>query len=135
MPKTPRKTQQRDAIRGALTAADRPLSPQEIHDQASAEVEGLGIATVYRNIKQLTDEGWLKEVELPGAPSRYEVADKDHHHHFHCKVCDRVFEVEDCPGSLGHLAPDGFVHESHEIILYGRCPDCVGAPVPAAPAS
>lgn len=122
-----RKTRQRDAICEALERADRPLSPQEIHDAAQDSVPGLGLATVYRTIKALVEERWLRVVELPGAPSRYEVAGKAHHHHFHCRECDRVFEVEDCPGGLKHLAPAGFQHETHEIILYGLCPSCAGA--------
>lgn len=122
-----RRTPQRDAIQGTLERADRPLSPQEIHEGASREVENLGLATVYRNVKAMVEEGWLQTVDLPGAPSRYELADKEHHHHFHCNRCDRVFEVEDCPGSLKGLAPEGFEAESHEIILYGRCPECVEA--------
>lgn len=127
-----RKTQQRDAIRTALQDAGRPLSPQEILDDARGQVPGLAIATVYRNVRALVDSGWLTEVALPGAPSRYEVADKDHHHHFHCRACDRVYEIEDCPGSFKNLAPDGFKPENHEIILYGLCAECVPEAASAA---
>ena len=126
-----RKTQQRDAIRQALEAAGRPLSPQAILEAARDEVPGLGVATVYRNIKSLLEEGWLQTVDLPGAPSGYELANKDHHHHFHCQACDRVFEIEDCPGDIRGLTPDGFRLEAHEIILYGTCDTCLdGGPHP-----
>lgn len=119
-----RRTQQRGAIRSALQTADRPLSPQEILGAARDDVPGLGIATVYRNVKNLIDDGWLRAVELPGTPSRYEVAGKRHHHHFHCQRCDRVFEVEECPGSLQDLTPADFELDAHEIILYGTCSTC-----------
>jgi Fur family transcriptional regulator, ferric uptake regulator len=119
-----RKTLQRTAIRAAIEAADRPLSPQEILGAAQSEAPGIGIATIYRNIKNLVEEGWLHTVDLPGAASRYEVAGKDHHHHFHCRGCDKVFEVEHCPGRVGELAPRGFQPETHDIILYGLCPAC-----------
>lgn len=119
-----RKTQQRDAIRQTLVEAGRPLSPQEIQSAAQDQVPTLGIATVYRNIKTMIDDGSIKAVELPGAPSRYEIAGKSHHHHFHCRECDGVFEVEACPGGLKDLAPTGFSLESHEITLYGVCRDC-----------
>ncbi len=123
-----RKTQQRGAIRRALRNADRPLTPHEILAAARGEVPGLGIATVYRNVKSLVGSGWLKAVDLPGSTSRYEVAGKEHHHHFHCRTCDRVYEVEECPGSLNDLAPNGFELDAHEIILYGTCEACsVGA--------
>ena len=122
-----RQTQQRRAILQAIETADRPLSPQEILDAAQVEAPRLGIATVYRNIRHMVEEGELHAVELPGAPNRYEAAGKHHHHHFHCRSCDRVFEVEDCPGSLKQLAPSGFELESHEIILYGLCDGCAVA--------
>lgn len=128
-----RNTQQREAIRATLARAGRPLSPSEIHRAASGSVPGLGIATVYRNLRSLAAEGWLREVELPGGgPIRYEVAGKGHHHHFHCRLCDRVFEVDDCPGDLRALAPPGFRPESHEIILYGLCARCAEPEAAAA---
>lgn len=120
-----RRTQQREAIRDALRHAGRPLSADEVLRSAQRTVPGLGIATVYRNLKALVEAGWLREVELPGTgPGRFEVAGKGHHHHFHCRRCDRVFEVEDCPGDVQDLAPAGFRADSHEIILYGLCAGC-----------
>lgn len=122
-----RKTQQRSAIRQAFSEADRPLSPQEVLSAAQRRRPRLALGTVYRNIKALVERGWLRSVSLPGAPDRYEVAGKRHHHHFHCRACDGVFEVEACPGDLERITPDGFEVESHEIILYGVCSDCSAA--------
>ena len=119
-----RDTRQRRAIRSALEEAGHPLSPQELLDLAQEEVRTLGIATVYRNIRALQDDGWLETVELPGEPPRYEVAGKGHHHHFHCRDCDRVFEVEGCPGNIQAITPDGFKLERHEFVLYGLCDTC-----------
>ena len=122
-----RNTRQRDAIRASLAAAGRPLSPQELLAAASAELPGLGIATVYRTVKAMLADGALHAVELPGAPARYELAGKSHHHHFHCRGCDGVFEVEACPAGIRGLLPGGFRLERHEIILYGLCATCGGA--------
>ncbi|HEY1216970.1 MAG TPA: ZIP family metal transporter, partial [Bryobacteraceae bacterium] len=61
-----RSTRQKSAIRSAFEGADRPLSPQQVLQLAQTEVGGLGIATVYRNIKALLEVGWLSAVELPG---------------------------------------------------------------------
>ena len=126
MPKTARfrATIQRSAIRAAFEHADRPLSPGETLAAAQQRVPQLGSATVYRNIRNLVDEGWLAEVPLPGAPNRYEIAGKHHHHHFRCRICDRVYEVDSCPPDLRSLIPRGFKLESHEITLLGRCPHC-----------
>ncbi len=123
-PAMERSTRQNAAIRRAIDAAGRPLSPAEVLDAARGEVAALGLATVYRNLKALVDEGAVQVVNLPGEVARYEAARRDHHHHFRCDACQRVFDVHACPGDLSGLAPPGFAVERHEITLYGRCPDC-----------
>ena len=100
------------------------MSPRELLEAAREHVGGLGIATVYRNLKSLQDEGSVTPVELPGEPPRYELAGKRHHHHFHCRSCDRVLEVEGCIPELGASAPEGFELENHEVVLYGLCDAC-----------
>ncbi|MEI2719116.1 MAG: transcriptional repressor [Gemmatimonadales bacterium] len=122
-----RNTRQRGAIRRAFQRADRPLSTTEVLELARAEVGRLGIATIYRNIRAMLDEGWLVTVELPGEVPRYELHGKPHHHHFHCRRCDRVFEVPGCVATLPAMVPEGFALETHEIVLYGRCPECAPA--------
>ncbi|MGC3986064.1 MAG: transcriptional repressor [Pseudorhodoferax sp.] len=118
-----RSTRQRDAIRQALVQAGRPLLPPEILAAAQAEVPALGIATVYRNLKQLVEAGEVQSVELPGEAPRFEPGGH-HHHHFSCTVCHRVFDVHACPGDMQKLAPPGFAVERHELTLYGRCDEC-----------
>ena len=117
-----RDTRQRRAIRDSLEAAGRPLGVQEILDAASERAPGLTLATVYRTLRALTDGGRLQPVSLPGEPARYEIAGKAHHHHFHCRACGRVFEV-DC-GPAEHKVPPGFRLERHEVVLYGQCDTC-----------
>lgn len=119
-----RKTRQRSAIREAIAQAERPLLPQEVLDAAQQQVPGLGLATVYRNIKALVEEGELQAVNLPGENSRFEASGHRHHHHFQCLSCKRVFDVHACPGDLGRLAPPGFTVEDHDLTLYGHCKDC-----------
>lgn len=126
-----RQTKQRAAIQAAISSARRPLLPQEVLELAHGEVPGLGIATVYRHLKALLDEGLLRAVELPVQNTRYELAAHSHHHHFQCRACSRVFDVHACPGDLTGLAPPGFRVEDHDITLYGQCSDCCAAPAVA----
>jgi len=119
-----RDTQQRRAIRSALEETGRPMGPRELLDAAQQHHPGLGIATVYRTLKSWVEEGGLSQVDLPGEPPRYELTGKEHHHHFHCRECDRVYELEGCPEGLRNLTPAGFALESHEVVLYGVCAAC-----------
>ncbi|MFK7961668.1 MAG: transcriptional repressor [Phycisphaerales bacterium] len=66
---------------------------------------------------------------VPGQADRYEPASvaAKHHHHFRCEQCDRVFDIDGCPGRLGRMLPSGFELTGHEISLWGRCVSCVGS--------
>lgn len=128
-PTMERSTRQRSAIREAIGRAGRPLLAQEVLELAQGEVPGLGIATVYRNLKLMVDESELRQVLLPGENPRYELSGHSHHHHFQCTRCQRVFDVHACPGDLNRLAPEGFTVDDHELTLYGRCNECQ-APAP-----
>ena len=119
-----RSTRQRVAIRAAIDAAGRPLSPQEVLQAARSELPGLNQATVYRNLKSLLNEGDIVAVTLPGDHPRYEATKHAHHHHFQCTQCKRVFGALDCLADFVPLAPHGFTVERHEVTLYGRCDGC-----------
>ncbi len=119
-----RNTKQRQAIRDVLDEAARPLSPKEILESAQDRVSGMGLATVYRTLKLLADEGLVTAVEIPGEPPRYEPGGKGHHHHFYCRKCAKVYEVEDCPGNFAKVTPAGFKLEGHELVLFGVCAAC-----------
>lgn len=121
-----------------IREAGRPLAPAEILELAAARVESLSLATVYRQIRRLLEERAVREVVLPGSPSRYEDAGEDpgrpggpggagdeaHHHFFHCESCDAVFPVEGCGGDVERLAPPEFRVRRHEVVLYGECERC-----------
>ncbi len=120
-----RATRQRRSITAVLAGSERPLTPAEILARARHDLPSLGIATVYRSLRDGLDDGSLRAVEVPGATTHYEVASHGHHHHFHCTGCGRVYEVHGCPGDLARLAPPGFAVDGHEITLSGRCRECL----------
>jgi Fur family ferric uptake transcriptional regulator len=120
----PRRTRQRDAIEAVFRDAARPLGPAEVLALARVRVPSMNLATVYRALKRLIGERRVRPVDLPGEPARYERADLDHHHHFRCDDCRRVYDVPGCPGVPGSLLPRGFRLRAHEVVLFGRCARC-----------
>jgi len=119
-----RNTVQRRAIHKVLEHTGRPMGPPEIFEAAREHAPGLGIATVYRTIKRLLDDGFLSQVELPGEAPRYELSGKEHHHHFRCNSCNKVYDMQGCPPVFKQIVPKGFTLEGHELYLFGRCPEC-----------
>ena len=124
MPPMERDTQQRRAICKVFQDADRPLSPREVAQAAKAQAPGVGLATVYRNIKGLVNGGRLVPVRIPGEPPLYELRGHAHHHYFRCRACTQVFNIHACPGDLAPLVPRGFRVEDHSIVLFGLCAAC-----------
>jgi Fur family ferric uptake transcriptional regulator len=120
-----RHTRQREALVGLIAAASGPLSVPELMEMANAGGDKVGIATVYRTVKLLSESGKVRSVTLPDGGVRYERATLGHHHHFHCRKCDRVFDLDLCPVHLhAKDLPPGFAVESHEVTLVGLCADC-----------
>jgi Fur family ferric uptake transcriptional regulator len=119
---TPRKLVLADLI----ISSARPLTPAEIWAEAQKRLPKLGIATVYRALKQFVAEGQVRLVQIPGVPPHYESAARQHHHFFFCTHCHRLFNLIGCVRGILGLAPAGFKVNRHEIVLYGDCPDCSG---------
>ena len=129
-----RHTRQRDAVLGALAASKLCLSPAEILSLSRESLPSLGIATVYRQLKDLQETGAIQRVDLPGDAARYELTctraacrthgASAHHHYFCCRECDRVFPIHGCKGHLDRGLPKGFRADHHELILHGNCADC-----------
>jgi len=116
-----RETRQRKAIRKVLTASQCPLTAREIHLIAAKREPTLGIATVYRNIRILVEEGFAEELCLPGQFSRYTAKRTDKHAILYCKKSKQVQLLE------GHVIsvdmpplPEYFVLEGYELVLHGQ---------------
>ena len=121
-----RNTRQRRAICSAFEASTRPLAIGELVEAVSRNGAALSLTTAYRTIRALLDEGWLAEVTVPGTGSFYELAGKDHHHHFSCLKCRSVYELAGCESPRVAL-PRGFRALSHETTVFGVCARCAGA--------
>lgn len=122
-----RNTNQRRAILHVLQTAPGPLTPHEVLERAQDDSERLGLATVYRNLNALSEQGDIIAVHLPNDVPRYELAGRGHHHHFRCEKCGQVFELGgSCPVAVleGVTLPGGFKVQGHELTLYGVCSSC-----------
>lgn len=128
-------TRQKDAIREAFRAAGRPLTPTEAQALAIKAVPKLGIATVYRAVKEMSDAGELARVAIPDEAVRYEPAkacgcetcahpapQEAGHAHFLCRVCRQVFCLE--PQEGRPKTPRGFSVEAVVTTVHGVCKDC-----------
>ncbi len=71
-------------------------SAEEVYMMVKSELPKIGIATVYRNLEQLSSSGYL--LKLDGDIKRYD-GNVMRHFHYRCTLCERVFDFE-----IGDLA-------------------------------
>src|SRR3954447_12762737 len=72
---------------------------QEMHEALAARGSTVGLASVYRTVDGLVEQGLLQRVDLGDGIARYEpVRDgHDHHHHIVCEECGKVDAFHDAP--------------------------------------
>lgn len=120
-----RRTEQRQAIVDTLERSQRALTAQELHER----VEGVGLATVYRNLQRLADEGVADTLRRENGEQAFLLCGGGHHHHLTCRECGRVERVRDCrlDDWAAAVARDhGFRDVEHRAELYGVCSRCGG---------
>ncbi|MFA4987267.1 MAG: transcriptional repressor [Candidatus Brocadiia bacterium] len=124
-----RNTRQRDAIRNVFLSHVRPMSPAEILKHARGYAPKVGIATVYRNLKELCDDGFLTAIDVPGvAGSYYEQASRSTPQHFLCTKCQKLYPARGRISAIEKMVPDGFELSTHKVFLFGSCRECLKVP-------
>ena len=119
-----RRTRQRLAIEEVFQKEARPLSPPEVFEISKRTLPQIGLRTIYRQLKDMAEEGLIVGVDYPGQPLRYEWVSHGHHAHFICRKCDRVFDMQIDVPDVDIKAPKGFEVTGQETVFYGNCPDC-----------
>jgi Fur family ferric uptake transcriptional regulator len=118
-----RRTEQRQAIFEALRASDRAVTAQELH----GGLDGVGLATVYRNLQRLADDGTADTLRRDNGELAFLICETGHHHHLTCRVCGRVEQVRDCrldDWAREVAAEHSFAEVEHHAELVGVCAGC-----------
>jgi Fe2+ or Zn2+ uptake regulation protein len=92
-----------------------------------AKDEKISLGTVYRNLMILEEEGEIIQVKSDPELARYDRR-LDLHHHLHCTVCGRVFDMPlpYDPGFDRKAAKEsGCRIERHSITFEGVCRNCM----------
>lgn len=121
-----RNTIQRSLVLEAVNRLQCHATAEEIYDAISREHPHISRGTVYRNLKQLSETGEIRKLEVPGSADHY---DHRTHNHYHarCLKCGKVFDVEmDYMEDLERSIRDahGFDIRGHDIMFRGVCPAC-----------
>ena len=127
MTTAPRLTRQRRAVADLLEGRRDFLSAQQIHAELRERGEGVGLATVYRNVALMVEQGELDVVLREDGESLFRRCSPLHHHHLTCRSCGRTVEVAGAPveeWAAAMAADHGFAEVEHTVELLGLCPSC-----------
>jgi Fur family transcriptional regulator, ferric uptake regulator len=120
----PRRTRQRDAVAEFLRGRDTFASAQEIWAGLRDDGSTIGLATVYRAVQALVDDGEIDALRTDDGESVYRHCGSGHHHHLVCRQCGRTVEVEG-PAverwAAKIAAEHGFADVEHTVEIFGTC--------------
>lgn len=123
-----KSTIQRDLIISEFYRSKGHISAEELYSKLKKKHSSLGLATVYRTLKILTDAGLALERRFNDGYTRYELSEGDSHHdHLVCVECKKVeeFENEEIEKLQDKVAKEySFTIRDHKLELYGLCGEC-----------
>ena len=87
---------------------------------------GMSHNTIYRNMREFAQIGIIEmKTKASGACVKYQCDFSNlHHHHFICRKCGLVKEVQMCPMTVFESQLPGCQIEAHRFELHGLCADC-----------
>lgn len=109
-----------------LRRADRELSGQDLHALLRQGPQTMGLATVYRHLRQLQQRGLVRCRHLPSGEALFAPTERDDHH-LTCVDCGASQRLIHCPVhaiALPDAEVGGFLPLFHTLEFYGLCPDC-----------
>lgn len=121
-----RSTRQRDLIVDAFFRAGRHVNAEELHRSVRKKDPSVGVATVYRTLRLLTESGVAAARNFGDGQSVYEIAD-EHHDHLICTGCGDIIEFENEAIEALQLETakrHRFTITHHKLELYGLCERC-----------
>ena len=124
-----RNTVQRQIVFEAVQKLNTHPTIDEIYVVLHREHPSISKTTVYRNLRQLADGGFIRQISLPDGLERYDRSTVNHYH-FNCKNCRNIIDVEiEYLTDINDSVQDkyGFQVDKHDVVFSGMCSKCVNS--------
>jgi len=122
-----RVTPQREMIIEIIAHNGRHMSAEEVFEEVQGRTRTINVATVYRTLELLVEEGLASRADLRGGRVVYATAEHGPHIHLVCRQCGRVIDVDTdrFKPLFQHIETEyEFVCCPHHFAFYGLCTDC-----------
>lgn len=122
-----RNTWQREAVRAALGNREGFVSAQALHASLKDAGSSIALATVYRALADLAEEGDADSLQQEGEALYRACTPGSHHHHLICRNCGLTVEIEAQAveqWARQVAAHHGFTRAEHVVDVFGLCEAC-----------
>jgi Fur family ferric uptake transcriptional regulator len=122
-----RITPQREMIVEAIAHSDHHLSAEEIYEQVQTRTRYINIATIYRTLDLLVDEGLVSRIDIGDGRVLHATWQHGPHIHLVCRGCGCVIEADQhLLEPMGDLVREqyGFSPDLQHTSFLGLCEDC-----------
>ena len=122
-----RSTRVRRAVTEIFETTRTPLSLRDLHERVQRQLPATAYSTIFRLAQRLEREGRINRVDWRERGSRFEWADRVHHHHIVCTDCGHTVDLADIDVGFSERRIEsrtGFRVRHHSIELEGTCADC-----------
>ena len=120
-----RMTTQRIKILEYLNSVSSHPNAEEIHSKVKKDMPAITLATVYRNLNLLSEEGKILKLKVR---NEYKFdAEVSEHQHFICENCGIIFDLfqkEISAYAMRKVKAKNFTPKSVIVIFNGTCKDC-----------
>ena len=132
----------RDDVLRSLGRGQRFRTAQELFAQMRGGGSRIGLATIYRTMQSMADEGEVDVLRTDAGEVAYRRCQSEtHHHHLVCRECGATVEIaaRSVEQWAGRVASEhGFDEIQHVLEIFGRCTACqassAAVPTPRADA-
>ena len=123
-----RVTKQRVAVSAALDRLEDFVSTQELHRMLHEEGASVSLATTYRILQSMAEEGLVDVLRSDEGEAVYRRCEATgHHHHLVCRRCGKAVDIE-APAVetwASRVAREhGYTAVEHTVEIFGLCPQC-----------
>lgn len=126
MEKQLRHSRQRDAVLALLKGVTCHPSAEWIYARLKPEHPKISLATVYRNLGLLCEQGEVIRIDVGDGSVHYDAQTFDHTHFF-CTECQALSDLggEEFDGMHPSLERKyGVSITARSVVFYGKCPIC-----------
>lgn len=117
-------TPQRQLLFQLMHENDRHPTADALFAEASAQMPGISLRTVYQTLNELAEMGELQFIDIGGGATRFD-PNLDDHHHVVCTDCGQIRDVH--VSGAAALHPSGaedFVINEVGVVFQGVCSSC-----------